>query len=156
LEIFVVELWNMGWEGAHKKNITTQCCSRIFKACSQSYAHHPSTCRLALQQVVQIWRKELSKINAKAAESLADPGQYSNLFPDLDLALKAEQQQRQQRKQKVPAQQFQDYEGSTLANLIEDIRGETRRWSALRLATLLDGIMHVQHEHTLQSLMAPC
>ncbi len=106
--------------------------------------------------MVQIWRKELSKINAKAAESLADPGQYSNLFPDLDLALKAEQQQRQQRKQKVPAQQFQDYEGSTLANLIEDIRGETRRWSALRLATLLDGIMHVQHEHTLQSLMAPC
>ncbi len=95
----------------------------MYQACSSSL-NHASTCLLALQQVVQIWRKELSKINAKAAESLADPGQYSNLFPDLDLALKAEQQQRQQRKQKVPAQQFQDYEGSTLANLIEDIRGE--------------------------------
>ena len=75
-------------------------------------------------QVVKTWRKELSKINAKAAESLADPGQYPNLFPDLDLALKAEQHQRDQRKQTVPAQDFQDYEGSTMANLIEEIRGE--------------------------------
>ncbi|DBB15486.1 TPA: hypothetical protein ACH3X3_003709 [Trebouxia sp. C0006] len=97
-----------------------------------------------VSEVVQIWRKELSKINAKAAESLADPGQYSNLFPDLDLALKAEQQQRQQRKQKVPAQQFQDYEGSTLANLIEDIRGEMRRWSESRQVTVLDDRMRVQ------------
>ena len=75
-------------------------------------------------QVVQLWRKELSKINAKAAESLADPAQYSNLFPDLDLALKAEQHQRQQRKDTVPAKDFQDYEGGTMANLIEEIRGE--------------------------------
>lgn len=76
-----------------------------------------------VSEVVKTWRKELSKINAKAAESLADPGQYPNLFPDLDLALKAEQHQREQRKQAVPAQDFQDYEGSTMANLIEEIRG---------------------------------
>ena len=44
-------------------------------------------------QVVQLWRKELSKINPKAAESLADPAQYKNLFPNIDLALKAEQLQ---------------------------------------------------------------
>lgn len=74
--------------------------------------------------MVQLWRKELSKINAKAAESLADPAQYSNLFPDLDLALKAEQRERQQRKEAVPAGDFQDYEGSTLANLIEEIQGQ--------------------------------
>ena len=42
-------------------------------------------------QVVQLWRKDLAKINPKAAESLADPAQYANLFPDMDLALKAEQ-----------------------------------------------------------------
>ncbi len=106
--------------------------------------------------MVQIWRKELSKINAKAAESLADPGQYSNLFPDLDLALKAEQQQRQQRKEKVPAQHFQDYEGSTLANLIEDIRGETHQWPESRHATLLNHKMYVQHKHALQSMMVLC
>lgn len=74
--------------------------------------------------MVQLWRKELSKINAKAAESLADPVQYSNLFPDLDLALRAEQHQRRQRQQVIPAAEFQDYEGSTLTNLIEEIQGE--------------------------------
>ena len=83
-----------------------------------------SDSHLLLLQVVQLWRKELSKINAKAAESLADPGQYSNLFPDLDLALKAEQRERRQRKEAVPAREFQDYEGSTLANLIEEIQGQ--------------------------------
>jgi hypothetical protein len=41
-------------------------------------------------QVVSLWREDLSKINAKAAESLADPAQYPNLFPNLDLALHAE------------------------------------------------------------------
>jgi hypothetical protein len=41
--------------------------------------------------VVALWRKDLQKINPKAAESLADPAQYSNLFPNMDWALKAEQ-----------------------------------------------------------------
>ena len=40
--------------------------------------------------MVKVWREDLSKINAKAAESLADPAQYPNLFPNLDLALHAE------------------------------------------------------------------
>lgn len=44
-------------------------------------------------QVVKVWRDDLSKINAKAAESLADPAQYPNLFPNYDLALHAEQYQ---------------------------------------------------------------
>lgn len=44
-------------------------------------------------QVVKLWREDLASINAKAAESLADPAQYPNLFPNLDLALHAEQYQ---------------------------------------------------------------
>ena len=44
-------------------------------------------------QVVQLWRKDLAKINPKAAESLADPGPYPNLFPNLDWALQAERLQ---------------------------------------------------------------
>ena len=47
----------------------------------------------AFVQVVALWRADLQKINPKAAESLADPGQYANLFPNMDLALQAEQLQ---------------------------------------------------------------
>lgn len=36
----------------------------------------------------------LVQINAKAAESLADPAEYPNLFPNWALALKAEEQQK--------------------------------------------------------------
>lgn len=43
--------------------------------------------------MVQLWRADLSKINPRAAEALADPAQYANLFPNMDLAVKAEQYQ---------------------------------------------------------------
>jgi hypothetical protein len=46
-----------------------------------------------VSEVVGLWRKDLAKINPKAAESLADPAQYANLFPDMDLALEAEKLQ---------------------------------------------------------------
>ena len=42
---------------------------------------------------MKLWREDLAGVNAKAAESLADPAQYPNLFPNLDLALHAEQYQ---------------------------------------------------------------
>ncbi len=48
-------------------------------------------------QVVQLWRKDLAKINPKAAESLADPGPYANLFPNLEWALQAEELQARSR-----------------------------------------------------------
>ena len=52
-----------------------------------------ATDKAAAGQVVQLWKKDLAKINPKAAEALADPAQYSNLFPDLQLAVQAEQHQ---------------------------------------------------------------
>ena len=48
---------------------------------------------LDMLQVVQLWRADLSRINPRAAEALADPAQYANLFPNMDLAVKAEQYQ---------------------------------------------------------------
>lgn len=38
-----------------------------------------------------LWKESLSKVNQKAADALADPTQYSNLFPGLQQALLAEQ-----------------------------------------------------------------
>ncbi|XP_020492507.2 coatomer subunit beta'-like [Labrus bergylta] len=42
-------------------------------------------------RVVKLWKESLSKVNQKAADALADPSQYSNLFPGLQQALLAEQ-----------------------------------------------------------------
>ena len=37
-----------------------------------------------------MWKEDLAKTNKKAADSLADPTQYSNLFPDIQQAISAE------------------------------------------------------------------
>ncbi|CAK6965402.1 coatomer subunit beta'-like [Scomber scombrus] len=42
-------------------------------------------------RVVKLWKESLSKVNQKAADALADPTQYSNLFPGLQQTLVAEQ-----------------------------------------------------------------
>ncbi|XP_030600997.1 coatomer subunit beta' isoform X2 [Archocentrus centrarchus] len=44
-----------------------------------------------VSRVVKLWKESLSKVNQKAADALADPTQYSNLFPSLQQALLAEQ-----------------------------------------------------------------
>jgi hypothetical protein len=41
--------------------------------------------------VLEIWKADLKQINEKAADALADPVKYPNLFPDLDWALKVRQ-----------------------------------------------------------------
>lgn len=38
-----------------------------------------------------MWKEDLGKTNKKAANSLADPTEYENLFPEFQEALKAEQ-----------------------------------------------------------------
>ncbi|KAL8147683.1 hypothetical protein AgCh_005127 [Apium graveolens] len=43
-----------------------------------------------VSEIVALWRKDLNKVNQKAAESLADPEEYPNLFEDWQVALAAE------------------------------------------------------------------
>jgi len=43
-----------------------------------------------VSEVVELWRNDLKKVNRKAAEALADPAEYANLFPELEEALKKE------------------------------------------------------------------
>lgn len=40
--------------------------------------------------LVELWQTELRKVNAKAADSLATPDEYPNLFPDWPVALQIE------------------------------------------------------------------
>lgn len=44
-----------------------------------------------VHRVVQMWKEDLAKTNKKAADALADPTQYGNLFPDIQEAIKAEE-----------------------------------------------------------------
>merc|ERR1712137_718022 len=44
-----------------------------------------------ISEVVALWKDDLKKISVKAAESLADPQEYPNLFPELEQALQEEQ-----------------------------------------------------------------
>ncbi len=37
--------------------------------------------------MLELWKAELKLVNEKAAEALADPAKYPNLFPDLDIGL---------------------------------------------------------------------
>jgi coatomer subunit beta' len=46
----------------------------------------------SVSTIVARWKAELSETNAKAAEALADPLEFSNLFPDFEWALAAEKQ----------------------------------------------------------------
>jgi len=52
--------------------------------------------------VTALWKESLSKISEKAAQSLADPVQYENLFPDYGDSLKAEQFMQAEKRQ-IPA-----------------------------------------------------
>ncbi|XP_028320988.1 coatomer subunit beta'-like isoform X2 [Gouania willdenowi] len=50
-----------------------------------------------VSRVIKLWKESLSKVNQKAADALADPTEYSNLFPGLQQALLAEQYLQQAR-----------------------------------------------------------
>ena len=53
-----------------------------------------------------MWREDLSKTNPKAAQSIADPADYENLFPDLQQSLKAEQYLKRERLRPRPAADY--------------------------------------------------
>jgi hypothetical protein len=57
-------------------------------------------------RVVKLWRENLGKINAKSAQSLADPAEYENLFPGLKDSCRTEQYVKAQRAKKLPARSY--------------------------------------------------
>eukprot|EP01026_Neomeris_dumetosa_P007818 TRINITY_DN12423_c0_g1_i4.p1 TRINITY_DN12423_c0_g1~~TRINITY_DN12423_c0_g1_i4.p1 ORF type:complete len:889 (+),score=158.35 TRINITY_DN12423_c0_g1_i4:94-2760(+) len=72
-------------------------------------------CPSRMSAAVKAWREDLQKINPKAAESLADPEEYPNLFPNLEAALKAEQFIREQKGILPPSASYPQVEGHNLS-----------------------------------------
>ena len=62
------------------------------KHCNSVSTLHIDYCD-CLFRIVGLWRTELAKTNEKAAESIADPSEYENLFPELSQTLQAEKVQ---------------------------------------------------------------
>lgn len=61
----------------------------------------------------------MSQVSQKAAEALADPMEYGNLFPDLQLALQAEQAFSFERQSLFSAADYSEHKGDLARNLLE-------------------------------------
>jgi coatomer subunit beta' len=77
-----------------------------------------------MSSVLELWREDLKQVNEKAAEALADPEKYANLFPDLDWALKVEAMFMTQRSSFVPASSYPSAKNELELNLIDLIKGK--------------------------------
>ena len=57
-------------------------------------------------RVLPLWKTELAKVSEKAGQSLADPENYPNLFPNFAESLQAQQVLEKERKTTLPANKF--------------------------------------------------
>ncbi|ETE71205.1 Coatomer subunit beta' [Ophiophagus hannah] len=71
-------------------------------------------------EVVKLWRENLSKINQKAAESLADPTEYENLFPGLKEAFVAEEYIKNSQTISRPASEYPLVTPNEERNILEE------------------------------------
>ncbi|CAG8633961.1 19563_t:CDS:10, partial [Racocetra fulgida] len=79
--------------------------------------------RTYLPRVVKLWRESLEKQNKKkAAEALADPADYENLFSDFKHALIAEELAKKTRNNVVPAISYPDYKDNHEQDIIAEIK----------------------------------
>eukprot|EP00244_Chara_vulgaris_P009353 TRINITY_DN3961_c0_g1_i1.p1 TRINITY_DN3961_c0_g1~~TRINITY_DN3961_c0_g1_i1.p1 ORF type:complete len:245 (+),score=51.56 TRINITY_DN3961_c0_g1_i1:75-737(+) len=91
---------------------------RIPEAALMARTYSPSM----VPEIVHVWHEDLRKVNQKAAESLADPSEYPNLFPNFEWALKAEEQFKLLRAHLPPAPSYPEMAGITLRDPIAEIR----------------------------------
>ena len=91
---------------------------RVPEAAFMARAYAPSR----VSSVVALWKEHLATVNKKAAEALADPAEYKNLFPDFDEALRLEEGARARAAApRKPASAFPATEGEDPADLAEDL-----------------------------------
>uniref|UniRef100_A0A0D6QYI2 Coatomer subunit beta' n=1 Tax=Araucaria cunninghamii TaxID=56994 RepID=A0A0D6QYI2_ARACU len=92
--------------------------NRIPEAALMARSYLPSK----VSEIVSIWRNDLKKVNQKAAESLADPEEYPNMFEDWHLALAAEEKLRRSRNGYPPAEDYINYMGMANTDILEEFR----------------------------------
>ncbi|XP_010462076.1 PREDICTED: coatomer subunit beta'-2-like isoform X2 [Camelina sativa] len=75
-----------------------------------------------VSEIVALWRKDLSKVNSKAAESLADPEEYPNLFEDWQVALSVEGRAVETRGVYTGAENYPSHADKSSMTLVEAFR----------------------------------
>ena len=95
--------------------------NRIPEAAFMARTYMPSQ----ISRTLELWKEDLKKINERAAEALADPSKYPNLFPDLDIALKVENMFLVGREKPIPASSYPQAKGDLDLNLIEIIKARS-------------------------------
>jgi coatomer subunit beta' len=92
--------------------------NRIPEAALMARSYLPSK----VPEIVAIWRKDLNKVNPKAAESLADPEEYPNLFEDWQVALAVESKAAETMNVYPPAEQYINHADKPHITLVEAFR----------------------------------
>jgi coatomer subunit beta' len=92
-----------------------------------------------VSRVVQLWREDLAKTNKKAADSLADPTEYENLFPDLKEAVLAEKMLKRERTGLLPAKQYPHVQNNLSRDVLTELR-EALENGTFDLSTADEGI----------------
>jgi coatomer subunit beta' len=83
-----------------------------------------SLCLYYNDSVLALWKNDLKAVDEKAADALADPAKYPNLFPDLDVALKVEKMFLMGRDVHVPASSYPTAKNDLDLNLIEFVKSQ--------------------------------
>ncbi|PWZ20311.1 Coatomer subunit beta'-2 [Zea mays] len=89
--------------------------NRIPEAALMARSYLPSK----VPEIVALWKKDLQKVNPKAAESLADPNEYPNLFEDWQIALNVEAAVAPKRVIYPPAEEYMIHAERSNENLVE-------------------------------------
>merc|ERR1712038_1606282 len=74
-----------------------------------------------ISRVVALWGVQLGKVNEKAGQSLADPADYPNLFPDYQASLQAQQMLARERANVIPASDFKEILPNHERNPLEEL-----------------------------------
>ncbi|XP_072047312.1 LOW QUALITY PROTEIN: coatomer subunit beta'-like [Amphiura filiformis] len=74
-----------------------------------------------ISEVVQSWKESLGSINKKAADALADPTQYENLFVGLKDAFQAEKYLKTQSKEPIPAASYTSVPSTSDRNVLDEM-----------------------------------
>ncbi|KAG2649438.1 hypothetical protein PVAP13_1NG103300 [Panicum virgatum] len=89
--------------------------NRIPEAALMARSYLPSK----VPEIVALWKKDLQKVNPKAAESLADPNEYPNLFDDWQIALNVEATVAPKRGIYPPAEEYMNHAERSSESLVE-------------------------------------